>query len=46
MADVSFEFTGDASSLRQALDEIKGEVGKVKSSVDSLAGRFVVAFAA
>ena len=46
MADVSFTFTGDSASLQAALNEIKGEVGKTKESVQGLAGQFVTAFAA
>ncbi len=45
MADVSFTFSGDAFSLRQALDDIRGEAAKTRSAVESLAGKFVVAFA-
>ena len=46
MPDVTFTFTGDASSLQNALNEIKGEVGKTKESVQGLAGQFVASFAA
>ena len=46
MSDVTFTFTGDASSLQNALNEIKGEVGKTKESVQGLAGQFVASFAA
>ncbi len=46
MADVSFTFSGDASSLQTALDEIKGEVRKTKDSVQGLAGQFTASFAA
>lgn len=46
MADVSFTFSGDASSLQNALNEIKGEVSKTKDSVQGLAGKFAAAFAA
>ena len=46
MADVSFTFSGDASSLQTALDEIRGEVRKTKDSVQGLAGQFTASFAA
>ncbi len=46
MADVSFTFSGDASSLQNALNEIKGEISKTKEAVSSLAGRFAMAFTA
>ena len=46
MADVTFTFTGDSTSLQNALNEIKGEVGKTKESVQGLAGQFVASFAA
>ena len=46
MADVSFTFSGDASSLQDALNEIKQELGKTKEAVSSLAGRFAMAFTA
>ena len=46
MADVSFTFSGDASSLQTALEEIKGEVRKTKDSVQGLAGQFTASFAA
>ncbi len=46
MSDVTFTFTGDASSLQNALNEIKGEVGKTKESVQGLAGQFAASFAA
>ena len=46
MADVSFTFSGDASSLQNALNEIKGEVSKTKDSVQGLAGKLAAAFAA
>ena len=46
MSDVTFTFSGDASSLQNALNEIKGEVGKTKESVQGLAGQFVASFAA
>ena len=46
MADVSFTFSGDAASLQNALNEIKGEVRKTKDSVQGLAGQFTASFAA
>ena len=46
MPDVTFTFTGDSTSLQNALNEIKGEVGKTKESVQGLAGQFVASFAA
>ena len=46
MSDVTFTFTGDSTSLQNALNEIKGEVGKTKESVQGLAGQFVASFAA
>ena len=46
MPDVTFTFSGDSSSLQNALNEIKGEVGKTKESVQGLAGQFVASFAA
>ena len=46
MADVSFTFSGDATSLQNALNEIKGEVRKTKDSVQGLAGQFTASFAA
>ncbi len=46
MADVTFTFSGDATSLQNALNEIKGEVGKTKESVQGLAGQFAASFAA
>jgi len=46
MADVSFTFSGDATSLQNALNEIKGEIGKTKESVQGLAGQFAASFAA
>ena len=45
MADVSFTFSGDAASLQNALNEIKGEVRKTKDSVQGLAGQFTASFA-
>ena len=46
MSDVSFTFSGDAASLQNALNEIKGEVRKTKDSVQGLAGQFIASFAA
>ena len=46
MPDVTFTFSGDSTSLQNALNEIKGEVGKTKESVQGLAGQFVASFAA
>ena len=46
MADVTFTFSGDASSLQSALNEIKGEISKTKEAVSTLAGRFAMAFTA
>ena len=46
MADVLFTFSGDAASLQNALNEIKGEVRKTKDSVQGLAGQFTASFAA
>lgn len=46
MVDVTFTFSGDATSLQNALNEIKGEIGKTKESVKGLAGQFTLAFAA
>ena len=46
MADVTFTFSGDATSLQNALNEIKGEIGKTKESVQGLAGQFAASFAA
>ena len=46
MADVTFTFSGDASDLQNALNEIKGEIGKTKESVKGLAGQFAASFAA
>ena len=46
MSDVSFTFSGDAASLQNALNEIKGEVRKTKDSVQGLAGQFTASFAA
>ena len=46
MPDVTFTFTGDSTSLQNALNEIKGEVSKTKESVQGLAGQFVASFAA
>ena len=46
MPDVTFTFSGDSTSLQNALTEIKGEVGKTKESVQGLAGQFVASFAA
>ncbi|MBR5185547.1 MAG: tape measure protein, partial [Akkermansia sp.] len=46
MPDVTFTFSGDSSSLQNALNEIKGEVGKTKESVQGLAGQFAASFAA
>ena len=46
MADVTFTFSGDASDLQNALNEIKGEIGKTKESVKGLAGQFTASFAA
>lgn len=43
MADVTFTFSGDATSLQNALNEIKGEIGKTKESVKGLAGQFASA---
>lgn len=40
MADIDFTFSGDASSLQQALEEIKNEVRQTKESVGSLATKF------
>ena len=46
MADVTFTFSGDATDLQNALNEIKGEIGKTKESVKGLAGQFAASFAA
>lgn len=46
MSDVSFTFSGDAASLQNALNEIKGEISKTKESVQGLAGQFAASFAA
>ena len=46
MADVSFTFSGDATSLQKALNEIKQELGKTKEAVSTLAGRCAMAFTA
>ena len=46
MADVSFTFSGDATSLQNALHEIKQELGKTKEAVSTLAGRCAMAFTA
>ena len=46
MPDVTFTFSDDSTSLQNALNEIKGEVGKTKESVQGLAGQFVASFAA
>ena len=46
MADVTFTFSGDATSLQNALNEIKGEIGKTKESVKGLAGQFAASIAA
>lgn len=40
MADIDFTFSGDSSSLKQALAEIKDEVRKTKEGVSSLATKF------
>lgn len=41
MADVEFTFSGDASSLKRALESIKSEIRNTKESVSSLSGQFV-----
>lgn len=46
MADVTFTFGGDATSLTNALKDIKAEIGKARESIKGLAGQFTVAFAA
>ena len=46
MADVYFSFSGDASSLQRALEEIKVEIKKTKESVSSLATGFTAVYMA
>ncbi len=50
MADVTFTFQGDASSLTRALESIKGEVARARQSISSMgtsiAGALAVATAA
>ena len=40
MADVEFTFSGNASSLKAALDDIKSELSRTKESVASLTSQF------
>lgn len=46
MSDVNFTFSGDASDLRKALDEIKQEVSRTAESASKMSTQFVAAFAA
>ncbi len=46
MADVSFTFTGDTSSLMNALRDIKDEIAQTKAKVSGMASQITVAFAA
>ncbi len=46
MADVSFTFTGDTSSLMNALRDIKDEIAQTKNKVSGMASQITVAFAA
>lgn len=46
MADVTFTFGGDATSLQQAFEDIKKELGKTKEAVSGLSTQFAMAFTA
>ncbi len=46
MSDLTFTFSGDASSLKAALEDIKSSVNSTKNSVGSLATTVTAAFAA
>ena len=46
MADISFTFTGDASSLKKAFDDIKAELANTRNAVAGLSTQFANAYIA
>lgn len=46
MSDITFTFSGDANSLKAALDDIKSSVSSTKEATRSLASTLTAAFAA